>query len=201
MLAFICLAAFGVRRRDPLVALVLAALVLSPHRGVAKSDTIVPGEPWPDNRGAHIQAHGGGVIRHGDTFYWFGEDRGRDNDTSKRHVACYASKDLVNWEFRRQVLAQADPEDFGPKWILERPKVYPHARTKKFVMYMHIDGPMPGREGNYQLARVGVAVSDTVDGPYTYVRSFRPLGLESRDIGQFIDDDGTAYLIFESRPR
>jgi hypothetical protein len=32
------------------------------------------------------------------------------------------------------------------------------------------------------------------------VESFRPLGLESRDIGQFVDDDGQAYLIFESRP-
>jgi hypothetical protein len=27
-----------------------------------------------------------------------------------------------------------------------------------------------------------------------------PLGHESRDIGQFVDDDGTAYLIFEDRP-
>jgi hypothetical protein len=32
------------------------------------------------------------------------------------------------------------------------------------------------------------------------VRSFRPLDEESRDIGQFVDDDGSAYLIFESRP-
>ena len=41
---------------------------------------------------------------------------------------------------------------------------------------------------------------DTVDGDYQYLKSFRPLGHESRDIGQFIDDDGTAYLIFEDRP-
>ena len=32
------------------------------------------------------------------------------------------------------------------------------------------------------------------------MRSFRPLGQESRDIGQFIDDDEAAYLIFEDRP-
>jgi hypothetical protein len=32
------------------------------------------------------------------------------------------------------------------------------------------------------------------------VKSFRPLDEESRDIGQFVDDDGSAYLIFESRP-
>ena len=67
-------------------------------------------------------------------------------------------------------------------------------------MYMHIDGPMPGEKGGYKLARVGVAISDTVDGNYKYLKSFRPLGHESRDIGQFIDDDGTPYLIFEDRP-
>ncbi len=39
-----------------------------------------------------------------------------------------------------------------------------------------------------------------MDGEYRFVRGFRPLGKESRDIGQFVDDDGAAYLIFESRP-
>jgi hypothetical protein len=71
-------------------------------------------------------------------------------------------------------------------------------------MYRHIDWPLDPGETNphmaYKLARVGVAVSDTVDGPYKYLRSFRPLGQESCDIGQFVDDDGSAYLIFESRP-
>ena len=57
-----------------------------------------------------------------------------------------------------------------------------------------------GPHGGYELARVGVAISDTVDGNYQYLKSFRPLDHESRDIGQFIDDDGTAYLIFEDRP-
>ncbi len=48
--------------------------------------------------------------------------------------------------------------------------------------------------------RWGVAVSDKVDGPYTFAKHFRTLGQESRDIGQFVDDDGANYLIFESRP-
>ena len=61
-------------------------------------------------------------------------------------------------------------------------------------MYAHLD------DAAYKLAHVAVFVSDTVDGDYTYVRSFRPLGQESRDIGQFVDDDGSAYLIFEARP-
>jgi len=184
------------------IHLVIAALTLLACNVLAASEPIRPGELWLDNRAQHVQAHGGGIIKERDTYFWFGEDRSKDNDRSKRHVACYSSTDLVHWTFRNQVLRLADPENFGPRWLLERPKVFYNKMTKKFVMYMHIDGPAnAGDAGNaYVLARVGVATCDTVDGDYTYIRSFRPLGKESRDIGQFIDDDGSAYLIFECRP-
>jgi len=153
-----------------------------------------PTELWPDDRGDHIQAHGGGILKLGDTWYWFGEQRRKDNDPAKRYVSCYASKDLVHWTHKGNALETADPENLGRGFVLERPKVFHNPTTKKFVMYMHID------DARYKLARVGVAVSDKVEGPYQYLRSFRPLGQESRDIGQFIDDDGSAYLIFEDRP-
>lgn len=174
----------------------LAGLLLTSLCAPAQS--FRPGEIWPDNRGKHIQAHGGGILKLGDTYYWFGEDRSRDNEPAKRYVSCYSSKDLANWTFRRQVLAISDPENFGPDWVLERPKVFYNQKTKTFVMYMHIDARQGGV--GYRIARVGVATSATVDGEYKYLRSFRPLGQESRDIGQFVDDDGSAYLIFEDRP-
>ena len=155
---------------------------------------IKPGAVWLDNRGKQIQAHGGGILKVGGTFYWFGEDRTQGLDPTKRYVACYSSKDLAHWTFRNQVLKLTDPENLGPRWLIERPKVFYNAKTRKFVMYTHLDN------GSYKAARVGVAISDTVDGDYKYLKSFRPLGMESRDIGQFVDDDGTAYLIFESRP-
>lgn len=167
--------------------------MLSAEEKVLSPDIIKPGEIWPDDRGQHIQAHGGGITQVGDTYYWFGEDRSQGNDPKKRYVACYASKDLVHWTFRNQVIKLADPENFGPEWVIERPKVYYNAASKKYVMYMHVDY-------KYGLARVGVATCDTIDGDYKYLRSFRPLGKESRDIGQFVDDDGSAYLIFECRP-
>ena len=172
-------------------ALALAAL---PFGVRAAPQLIRPGEIWPDDRGRHIQAHGGGIIKLGDTYYWFGEDRGEGLDPAKRFVGCYSSRDLVHWTFRNQVLQLGDPENLGPRRVIERPKVFYNARTRKYVMYLHVD------DGQYKMARVGVAVSDKVDGDYQYVRSFRPLDHESRDIGQFIDDDGTAYLIFEDRP-
>jgi len=158
------------------------------------SPTIHPGAVWLDDRGQHIQAHGGGILKFGDTYYWFGEDRSQSNDHERRYVSCYASRDLIHWTFRHQVLQQADPAGYGSRWVLERPKVFYNPRTKQFVMYMHID------DASYKVACVGVAVCDTVDGDYKYLKSFRPLGHESRDIGQFVDDDGMAYLIFEDRP-
>src|ERR1700744_2818905 len=106
-------------------------------------ETITPGQSWLDDRGKPIQAHGGGIIKVGDTYYWFGEDRGPDHERGKRYVSCYASKDLAHWQFRNQVMKQDDPENFGRRWILERPKVFYNDKTKKFVMYMHIDGPTP----------------------------------------------------------
>lgn len=173
---------------------VVAILCFASAGLFAAPQTIKPGAVWPDDRGKHIQAHGGGIIKLGDTYYWFGEDRSEGLDPSRRYVSCYSSKDLAHWTFRNQVMKQADPGDLGPHFVLERPKVFYSRKTKKFIMYMHVD------DARYALARVGVAVSDTVDGDYHYLRSFRPLGRESRDIGQFIDDDGSAYLIFEDRP-
>jgi hypothetical protein len=173
-------------------ALALAALLVC--LAVESAETIAPGEPWPDNRGSHIQAHGGGVIQLGGTFYWFGEDRSKGNQRWLRYVSCYSSTNLAQWTFRNQVVKLADPEKLGRGWVLERPKVFYNAPTKKFVMYAHIDN------GSYSFAGVAVFTCDTVDGDYKYVKSFRPLGHESRDIGQFIDDDGSAYLISEDRP-
>jgi hypothetical protein len=175
-------------------SLAIAISILAAGELASGQLQIRPGDPWLDNRGERIQAHGGGITEWKGTYYWFGEDRTPTNDPEKRYVACYSSRDLVHWKFRRQVLVLSDPEQLGPKWVLERPKVYINPRAGNFVMYAHLD------DARYKFARAMVAVSNRIDGNYTYVKSFRPLGQESRDIGQFVDDDGSAYLIFESRP-
>lgn len=180
---------------------ILSTIIIAFSLSTWATDSIKPGATWLDNRGRHIQAHGGGVINLGQTYYWFGEDRAKDNPTNLRCVSCYSSTNLMDWMFRNQILKLENPEKFGDGWVLERPKVFYNAKTKKYVLYMHIDGVWPGEKSAYRLARVGVATCDTVDGNYQYLRSFRPLGNESRDIGQFIDDDGAAYLISEDRPK
>lgn len=183
-----------------LLVIIVAMVCLAGMTAGAAFQTIKPGDVWLDDRGQQIQAHGGGVIQLGDTFYWYGEDRSPTNVPGKRYVSCYASKDLAHWQFRNQVLQLGNVENLQRDWVLERPKVFYNAKTKKYVMYFHLDGALPGETQGYNVARVGVATCDTVDGDYKYVNSFRPLGHESRDIGQFIDDDGSAYLIFEDRP-
>ena len=175
------------------LALLLSVTLLG-QSYAQKQTAIRPGEVWPDHQGNHVQAHGGGIIKTGNTYYWYGEERRQGLDTAFRYVSCYSSTDLMNWKFRGDVVKMSDPENLGPRWVLERPKVFYNKGTKKYVMYFHLD------DRPYRFARVGIAVSDKPDGNFTYVKSFRPLGHESRDIGQFIDDDGTAYLVFEDRP-
>jgi hypothetical protein len=199
-----CLAATIIMAAASLTFAQTAPAPMTPIEDIIKTgpQKILPGALWPDNRGQHVQAHGGGIIRLPDniikpggkadefTYFWFGEQRSADLPRNERAVSCYSSKDLVNWTFRKNAMTQTSTE--AP--VLERPKVFYNARTKKFVMYVHLDS------ANYSRAEVGVATSDAVDGPYVPHSHFRPLGRESRDIGQFIDDDGTAYLIFEDRP-
>jgi hypothetical protein len=174
--------------------LLLIFMVFSVNSFSQKRSYISPGEVWPDDRGNHIQAHGGGILKIKNTYYWYGEQRRQGLDSNKRYVSCYSSKDLMNWKFRGDVVQMTDPNNQGKGWILERPKVYFNSMTNKYVMYFHLDNK------TYKTASVGIAVSDKPDGNFVFVKSFRPLGHESRDIGQFVDDDGKAYLIFEDRP-
>jgi hypothetical protein len=62
-------------------------------------------------------------------------------------------------------------------------------------MWMHVD------DGPHTITKVGVATSPTVCGQYTYQGSVKPLGNISLDIGLFVDDDGSAYLISDTRTK
>ncbi len=178
---------------------IASALMCAAAAAALAAQQIVPGAVWRDTGGHVIQAHGGGVTRDGAYWYWFGEDRSQDIAKERRAVHVYRSADLITWEDRGRALELAEPAEYvaqyGTNWQLERPKVFLAGTGSKhrYVMYVHLDAA-------YKAAEVGVAVADRMDGPYTLVKHFRPLGQESRDIGQFVDDDGTNYLVFESRP-
>lgn len=155
-----------------LLALLLAGCKGNPGGG--KTAAFTPGEHWPDENGVHINAHGGGLLQAGDTYYWFGEHKteGKAGNQAQVGVHCYSSKDLYNWNDEGIALAVSeDPASSITKGcILERPKVIYNRKTNKYVMWFHLEPKGAGYSG----ALSGVAVADKVTGPYTFLRAFRP---------------------------
>ncbi|WP_149914477.1 glycoside hydrolase family 43 protein [Sphingobacterium cavernae] len=156
-----------------------------------------------DTDGKHINAHGGGILFHNGTYYWYGKIKEGESYSmpsgSRRvdagGVSYYSSKDLKNWKNEGVVLAAntTDPNhDLHIFKVLERPKVVYNKKTKKYVLWMHVDSE------DYSYARSGVAVSDKVTGPFTYIENLRPNGYIARDMTVFVDDDGKAYHFFSS---
>ncbi len=184
-----------------------------------------PGEVWLDTNGKPINAHGGGILYYDDVYYWFGEHKiaGPMGNKAMVGVHVYSSKDLYNWTDRGIALhvSEDSTSDIAKGCVLERPKVISNEKTKKFVMWFHLELKGQG----YSSARAGVAVSDNPAGPYKYLYSFRPDagkwplnvtnedkitskknilkrdfkgGQMSRDMTLFIDNDGKAYHIYTS---
>lgn len=134
---------------------------------------IRPGELWPDNTGVHVNAHGGGMLYANGTYYWFGEYKSDTTSVALKGVTCYSSADLVNWKnegIALPVMPVGSYSDIESGCILERPKVVYNKKTKKYVMWFHLE--LKGK--GYAAARVGVAVSDKATGPYRFVHSYRP---------------------------
>lgn len=168
-----------------------------------------PGETWLDTGGNSIEGHGGGILVFGNVYYWYGEDR-----TPGLHsaVACYSSTNLLDWKREGVALWQTNlPHVNGRRTFIERPRVIYNPRTKKFIMWMHLE------RGRYLFARVGIAVSDTPAGPFTFINAMRPVentndfaleesdhtqqkhfGGTFRDMNLFVDDDGKVYVFYAS---
>lgn len=168
---------------------------------MAAGSAITNGTQFKDTSGNVIHAHGGGMIYHGGFYYWYGEYR--DNTNHFLGVRCYRSTDLVNWEFRGEVLKPSSASELN-NCNVERPKVMYNASTKEFVMWMHWEDGI-----NYGKARAAVAYCSSPDGQYTYKGSFRPMvnsgvidhnqpGYMSRDCNVFVDTDGKGYFISSS---
>ncbi|HYD82465.1 MAG TPA: hypothetical protein VEA63_00400, partial [Opitutus sp.] len=97
-----------------------------------------PGEVWLDSSGQPINAHGGGVLHHEGTYYWFGEHKvgGPVGNFAQVGVHVYTSTDLCEWHDAGIALAvSGDPSsEITRGCIIERPKVIFNAATRRFVM-------------------------------------------------------------------
>lgn len=155
------------------------------------------GQIWKDTDGNDIQAHGGCIIEYNGVFYWYGEFKGVDNmpgkwQTPALGMGCYSSKDLVNWK-NEGLAFETDKENsespVHTSKVFERPKVIYNEKTKKFVMWAHIDS------ADYTFAAAGIAVSDGPTGPFKFVEAKQPNRQDCRDMTVFKDIDGKAYLV------
>ncbi|MFI5161657.1 MAG: glycoside hydrolase family 43 protein [Sphingobacteriales bacterium] len=159
-----------------------------------------------DNAGHLINAHGAGILYNNGTYYLFGEikkgktwlvpgQQWEDYRVPAGGVSCYESKDLKHWKYDGVALAPVKSDttnDIDTGRVIERPKVIYNAKTKKFVMWMHVD------RKDYSYSRAGVAISNTPAGPYRYLRSVKPNGNMARDMTLFQNDDCKAYLVYSS---
>ncbi len=162
-----------------------------------------PGAVWLDTAGQPIQAHGGGILVVGKTYYWYGEDR---TPGQRASVSCYSSTNLYDWKHEGVVLTNGA---VGAS-VIERPKVIYNPRTHKYVMWMHLE-----QRGGYTYSRAGVATADGPAGPFVFQQALRPITIDFgfregqadhqkeqggtyRDMNLFVDDDGRAYTFYAS---
>ena len=134
----------------------------------------LPGQIWDDTNGAAINAHGGGILFHEGTYWWFGEHKIAGEEGNRAHVGVhvYASENLTDWRDEGVALAVDDSpgSEIPSGCVLERPKVVFNPATGKFVMWFHLEP----KGGGYSGARSAVAVADHVAGPYQFLHGLRP---------------------------
>lgn len=155
-----------------------------------KNSGFESGKVLLDENGRAVNAHGAGFIFDGGRYYMFGEHKlgGTLGNKALAGVHCYSSADLYNWRDEGLALEMSkDPESpIIVGTVLERPKVVFNKKTGKYVMFAHLEerkgatAKSPKLEDilkerpNYRAAKIAIAVSDKVEGPYKFLRALRP---------------------------
>ena len=160
---------------------------------------------WKDSSGTPIYSQGGGVLKVGDTYYWYGvkyngavsyaANPRKNSDTSFNAVTSYSSKDLVSWKFEANVLSVAGSgsEVAGASWLGRLGVAY-HAATKKYVLVSQYQGSAgAGELFATSSTPTGAFAFDHIQAKVTNVANDT-----TGDQTLFIDDDGTAYVICSS---
>jgi hypothetical protein len=180
-------------------ALVIAVVIATTLAGLVTATAahaapvvITSGTEWRDVQDNPVNAHGGGMIKVGSTYYWIGEYK--DASGLFLATACYSSTDLQHWTFVNKTLVKQASGDLGPNRVVERPKILFNRTTQQYVQTMHVDNATYTDQG------LGIATSSTVCGNYTYRGRLTLNGSRVRkwDSGSFQDADGTGYIIFHN---
>jgi len=111
--------------------------------------------------------------------------------TTNHTVLVYSSPDLSQRSF--SYAGSVLPRD-RPAAIYYRPKVLFNAKTRKYVLWINWRTCLPCS------LHYLTAVADTPVGPFTLATKDVPLRYkDGGDFTVFIDDDGTGYLLYQSR--
>lgn len=148
------------------------------------------GVPWFDQNGNTVNAHGACILKENGCYYLFGEYK-TDDENKYIGFSCYSTQNFMEWNFEGLALPLQEKGLLGPDRVGERVKVLKCPKTGKFVMLMHTD------DRKYCDPCIGLAVGDAIDGKFTFVGPLLYKGepLKKWDMGTFVDDDGTAYLL------
>ena len=163
---------------------------------------------WKDTSGNFIYSQGGGVLRVGSTYYWYGVYYGgaatyaanpvnQNSDTSFVAITTYSSTDLANWKFEGNALTHASMASkltMSPRpGSAESAPAY-NANTKKYV----IVGQYLGTPDTQQF----FATSDAPNGAFevqgTQAVLTNVVNNNCGDQSIFTDDDGQAYIVCSS---
>jgi len=161
-----------------------------------------PGQQWFDTDGQLIQAHGGSVLYHNGTFFWYGENKEKTNGVNgiwHNGVKCYSSSDLYNWK-NEGIILEPDYDNLNnplhPTRIMDRPHILYHSDRRQFVMWVKFAGTTQHPD-DWRVQYMGVAVSASITEPFHLIHTLKPLGMNSGDFDLYKNPvDGKAYIIF-----
>ncbi len=158
--------------------------------GAAQQTVVINNaQPRTDVKGKIVDAHDGRIIQFGKMFYWYGTKYGATNGfTTANEYVCYSSSDLIKWNYEGPLLKDK------PGGVYYRPHVVYNARTKKYVLWYNWYPKLWN-------GQFGVAISDLPTGPFTIINdhvTVKQNALGVGDLGVFTDDDGKAYLSYNT---
>ena len=160
------------------------------------SGPLATGVDFRDTAGNPVNAHGGGIIQEGDTFYMHGEYfLSTTTDNNFNGFSMYSSKDMATWKNEGIILPQQPSGLLGPNRKGERPHIIKCPATGEFVLYAH------AADVTYQADKeVVYATSATVNGQYSLKGSLTNASgtiAAHSDMGAFVDG-ANAYVVTES---
>jgi len=160
------------------------------------SGALAAGVAFMDTDGERVNAHGGGIIKVGDTFYMHGMYfLSTTTDNNFVGFSMYSSRDLATWKNEGLVLPRQASGELGPNRKGERPHIIRCPTTGEFVLYAH------AASEDYQTDKeIVYATSSTVNGQYAYKGPLKNASgtiIARSDMSAYADETG-AYVLTES---